>query len=61
MRWIATLWDIIGYVTYAMAFGAMTLGMTAIHAPDVLQAYPQDLPAMTEDEAFVTMDTRPWP
>lgn len=58
MRWIATLWDIF---TFTLAFAAFSIGSVAIHSPDVLQAYPQDLPAMTEDEAFVTMDTRAFP
>ena len=58
MRWIALLWD---WLFYALVFAACSIGSIAINRPDVLTAYPQDLPAMTEDEAFVTMDTRPWP
>lgn len=58
MRFIALLFD---WLLYALLVACMTIGSVAIHSPDVLQAYPQDLPPLTEDEAFVTMDTRPWP
>lgn len=58
MRWIATLWDVI---TFTLAFAAFSIGTIAIHAPDVLTAYPQSLPAMSESEAFATMDTTPFP
>lgn len=58
MRFIALLWDII---TFTLAFAAFSIGTVAIHAPDVLQAYPQDLPAVTEDELLQTMDGRLWP
>lgn len=58
MRFIALITD---WLLYALLVACMGIGTIAIHAPDVLQAYPQDLPAMTEDEAFVTMDTRAFP
>lgn len=58
MRFIATLWDVI---TFAIAFAAFSIGTVAIHAPDVLTAYPLDVPAVSEDDLLQTMDGRLWP
>ena len=58
MRFIALLTD---WILYALLVSCMSIGTIAIHAPDVLTAYPSDLPAMSESEAFATMDTTPFP
>lgn len=58
MRFIALLWD---WLLYALVFAAFSIGTIAVHAPDVLTAYPKDLPAMTESELLQTMDGRIWP
>lgn len=63
MSWLAVAWD---YLTFLVVILAMTVGGIAIHKPDliaqaVVTAYPDDLPPMSEDELFVTMDKRVWP